>query len=83
MTITLVWGKEFKFENTALSDGKVYEELFGVEGGSEGIAATSVREVMAVAAKYGVSVDLWPVYPDCQVDKDVPLDDVRACSEIT
>jgi hypothetical protein len=28
-----------------------------------------------VAAGYGATEDLWPVYPDCEIDSDVPLED--------
>jgi hypothetical protein len=80
MTKSLVWGKDFEFKETLLASGQVYNEVFGVEGDSEGISSSSIQSMQALAAKHGVPESLWPIYPDCDVDADVPLDDARAKS---
>lgn len=80
MPLTLVWGKTFKFEQTALSSGDTYDEIFGVDGGTLGISWKSIRDMKALSAEYGVAENLWPVYPDCDLDSAVPLDDARTKS---
>lgn len=77
MPATLVWGKGFEFQKTVLSTDHIIDELFGIDGGSLGISWSSVYAMIGLAAKHGVPEEMWPVYPDCELDRDVPLDDVR------
>ena len=74
MPAILVWGKGFEIRMTSLREGSCYEEVFGKEGGSAAISWASVRSIEAAALQLGIESDMWPIY-DCEVDRDVPLDE--------
>jgi hypothetical protein len=81
LTLTLIWGKEFKFEKIVIPTG-TFDELYGVGGDKVYLRWEPVEQMMARAAEYGVPGELWPVYPDCVEDSNVPLDDARTKSAL-
>lgn len=73
MPATLVWGKGFQLVTSP--DG--HEEIFGIDGGTEFISWSSVEEIQALLQQHGLEKNIWPVYPDCEVDSEVPLGDAQ------
>jgi hypothetical protein len=75
MTATLIWGRGFRLEEARDGLGRVCQELVGVDGGSDGISWSSVQELQELTACHGIGIEAWPVYPGCEVESDVPLED--------
>lgn len=77
MPATLVWGKEFRLVDDTDARGQVYKDVIGIDGGVEFLSWSSVTEIKALAEQYGVNRETWPVYPDCEIPSEVPLDDAQ------
>ncbi|MGK3967880.1 hypothetical protein WMF38_27390 [Sorangium sp. So ce118] len=77
MPATLVWGKGFRLEDAVNPSGGSYQEVTGIDGGTEFLSWSSVEEVRSLAERHGVSRETWPVYPDCEVESEVPLEDAQ------
>ena len=60
-----------------MPSGEVYKEVNGIDGGMEMISWSSVAEMESLTEKYGVSKQTWPVYRDCEVEIEVPLEDAQ------
>lgn len=77
MAAMMIWGKGFRWEEVALSTGEVSQDFSGIDGGQESITWSSVEKMMALAEQHGVSKDVWPVYPDCDVESEAPTEDAE------
>ncbi|WP_157907081.1 hypothetical protein [Sorangium cellulosum] len=77
MPATLVWGKEFQLKNVTNPSRERQQEVVGVDGGTEFLGWSSVEEVKSLAERHGVDREAWPVYPDCEIEGDVPLEDAQ------
>lgn len=77
MPANLVWGKGFRTEETTTPLGKAYEHVVGIDGGLEMISWSSVGEIEALAERYGVSRQIWPIYRGCEIETEVPLEDAE------
>ncbi|KYF86991.1 hypothetical protein BE17_19775 [Sorangium cellulosum] len=77
MPATLVWGKGFQLEDVTDPSGGRHQEVKGIDGGTDFISWSSVEEVKSLAERHGVDRETWPVYPDCEVESDVPLEDAQ------
>lgn len=80
MPATLVWGKGFRVGQSIQPSGKECSEVFGIDGGQEPISWASITEMEAAAAKHGIGPDLWPIYRECEVDTDIPLQEAETRS---
>lgn len=74
MPATLIWGKGFRRN---VNSGELSEEIIGVDGGTEFVSWSSVDAMQSLAEQHGVNRHMWPVYPDCEVESDVPLEDAE------
>lgn len=77
MAAMMIWGKGFQKNEYNLSSGDVTWSFSGVDGGQESIAWSSVREMMSLTERYGISKNIWPVYPDCDVESEAPVEDAQ------
>jgi len=77
MPATLVWGKGFRMENVILPSGEVYADVSGIDGGVEFLSWSSVREMESIAEQYGVTRETWPIYRNCEIESDVPLEEAQ------
>jgi hypothetical protein len=77
MPATLTWGKKFAVRTTKLTSGEEYAEVYGIEGDCVPISWHSLSQLQHKSEAYGISWQMWPIYPDCDVDTDVPLGDVQ------
>jgi len=77
MAANLVWGKGFKLEPTLLPSGETYDEVSGIDVGCTSIAWSSVTALEEVAERHGIGKASWPIYRDCEVEADVPLEEAQ------
>jgi hypothetical protein len=82
MPATLIWGRGFVTTNATASTGQVYQEVSGIDGGMEMISWSSVAEIESLAETHGVSRSSWPVYRDCELESQVPLEDAQRRSDL-
>jgi hypothetical protein len=75
MAAMMIWGKGFKKTEATLPSGDVTWGFSGIGGGQESIAWSSIKEMMSLTERYGVNKDTWPVYPDCDVESEAPVED--------
>jgi hypothetical protein len=73
----LIWGKGFEMSPITLSSGELSETISGIGGGMKSIAWSSVEDMRRLAEQHGVSKDIWPVYPDCDIESEVPRADAE------
>ena len=78
---SFVWGRGFRLVESLTPTGRTVLELEGIDGGHEPISWSSFRDLREFCAAMGVPLDAWPAYPDCDVDSEVPLDDVAIRSD--
>lgn len=83
MSLTLIWGKGFRLEDDPTVLGEPYLHVVGIDGDHDWLSASSVSEMEALAEQHGISKDLWPIYPDCEIHGEVPLEDaMRRSAEL-
>ena len=81
MAAMLIWGKGLQMKEFTMPDGHVALGPSGIDGGLESIAWSSVRKMISTAERHGVSKDIWPVYPDCDVESEAPIEDAQQRSD--
>ena len=82
MAANLFWGKEFRLKPTPLASGETYGEVSGIDVGCTSIAWSSVAALEELAERCGVGAMRgrkanWPIYRDCEVEADIPLEDTK------
>ena len=82
MPATLVWGKRIRLESNGDTSGRIYDEVHGVDGGVEFLSWSSIAEVRCITEQYGISPEIWPVYPNCEVANEVPLREAQLRSNM-
>jgi len=70
---TLVFGNGFRL----VESPEGHLEVVGIDGGTEFISWSTLDAVQSLAEKHGVDKQSWPVYPDCEVESEVPLEDAQ------
>ncbi|WP_438020418.1 hypothetical protein WMF18_15670 [Sorangium sp. So ce315] len=81
MPATLVWGKELQLKDVTNPSGERHHEVIGTDGGTEFLSWSSVENAKSLAERHGVDREAWPVYPDCEIESNVPLEDARKRSD--
>lgn len=77
MAAMMIWGKGFRREEVNLSSGDISQSFSGIDGGQESITWSSVEKMISLTERHGVSKDAWPVYPDCQIESEAPIEDAQ------
>lgn len=75
MPATLIWGKGFRLVDDPTLSGEPVKHVVGIDGGSDMLSWTSVEAMEALAEQHGVKREIWPIYPDCEIESEVPLED--------
>ena len=83
MPATLIWGKGLRLAEEPTPSGQPNQHIVGIARYSDMISWSSVGEMESLAEQHGVSKAIWPIYRNCEIESEVPLDDaVRRSVEL-
>ena len=77
MPATLIWEKMTRAGEGAPSSGQIPQDALNVRENMEMMSWSSVKEMESLVEKYGVAKNLWPIYRDCEIKSEIPLEEAR------
>lgn len=77
MPATLIWEKMSRAGEGAPSSGQVSQDVLDVCGNMEMVSWSSVKEMESLVEGYGIVRNMWPIYRDCEIKSEIPLEEAR------